>query len=177
MSQEHVDELDPVAGLGLWDRQEPTDGCDGLFPAEAVASKPRRSQRRPRTQAQRDSAGALAYEIDAMVRRYPWAGPAPVNKAALARNLAAWRRDGLTADQIRGMAKRFCADDFPRRPGKVPWLDFINQRARLLSDTEREAKAEALETTRHDDEYFLGGVQQWAPESPEEEARLAQAWA
>lgn len=155
------DDLDPATNLGLWESQESPEtaagSLEGLFPAEEVAQPAQRRQR-PRSQAQMDSAGALAIEFEQLVRQQPWAGPAPVNRGALARNLSQWRRDGLTADTIRAMMQRYAAPDFSRRPNKAPWTDFIAQRHRLLTASAKAQEARAMEEHRSDDTYWLGSM-------------------
>ncbi|MFI0265660.1 helix-turn-helix domain-containing protein [Streptomyces luteogriseus] len=155
------DNLDPATSLGLWESQESpetaSDSFEGLFPAEEVAQPAERRQR-GRSQAQMDSAGALAIEFEQLVRQQPWAGPAPVNRGALARNLSQWRRDGLTADTIRAMMQRYAAADFSRKPGKAPWTDFIAQRHRLLTASAKAQEARAMEEHRSDDAYWLGSM-------------------
>ncbi|MFE9834050.1 hypothetical protein ACFYP4_02705 [Streptomyces sp. NPDC005551] len=158
-----ADEMDPAANLGLWDSQEATEGAqeglDGLFPAQDVSGATEARQKPARTQKQLDAPMALASEFDAMVRQQPWAGPSPVNRAALAKNLSTWKRDGLTADQIRAMMTKFTSPDYPRKSQKAPWIDFLAQRHKLLAFAERAQTASALEEHRHDGaDYWLGSM-------------------
>jgi hypothetical protein len=157
------DEFDPAASLGLWDSQKSPDAAsddlDGLLPAQEVAQTLASPRRRARTQAQADAAGSLAFEFDKLVRQQPWAGPSPVNRAALARNLSQWKRDGVSADQIRAMMQRYVAPDHHRVKGKTPWLDFIGQRHRLLAASAKAVEAQAVEEHRHGDaSYWLGSM-------------------
>lgn len=173
-----VDDLDPADALGLWTAQETpdaaADGLEGLFPAEEVTPAPTARQKPARSQAQRDTAGSLAFEFEQMVRTQPWAGPAPVNKAALAKNLAAWKRDGLSADLIRQMMRTFVTETAMHKPHKAPWIQFISRRHDLLTLAERRTKAEALETTRDDPDYFLGDVRAYQPNQDDAERLMAE---
>lgn len=173
-----VDELDPADALGLWGAQETpdaaADGLDALFPAHEVTPAPTARQKPARSQAQRDTAGSLAFEFEQMVRTQPWAGPAPVNKAALAKNIAVWKRDGLTADLIRQMMLTFVAETAMHRPNKAPWIQFIARRHDLVTLAERRTKAEALETTRDNPDYFLGDVPAYQPAEADAERLMAE---
>jgi hypothetical protein len=161
--EDTMDEFDPTAALGLWESQESpetaADGLDGLFPAEEVTQPSTNPRKRARTQAQADAAGSLAVEFEQLVRQQPWAGPSPVNKAALARNLSQWKRDGLSADQIRAMMQRYVAPDYRRAKGKTPWIDFLGQRHKLLAASAKALEAQAVEDHRNDDaSYWLGSM-------------------
>lgn len=170
---EKPDELDPGTALDLWPSQEtPEDtsgGLEGLFPAEEVAPAPGARQQPARSQRQLDAPYALASELAALLQGKPWAGPNPVNRSALSRNFSQWKRDGLTADQIRQMMRAYLADESLHTPGYAPWKSFVNLRHRLLAVAERRQRAEAMETTRHDPaaaaEYFLGA--ELAAQQPE----------
>jgi hypothetical protein len=158
------DEFDPATSLGLWETQESaetaTDGLETLFPDEEVTQPAVSPRKRARTQAQADSAGSLAIEFDQLVRQQPWAGPSPVNRAALARNLSQWKRDGLSADQIRSMMQRYVAPDYRRAKGKTPWIDFLGQRHKLIAAGAKSQEARALEEHRNDADasYWLGSM-------------------
>lgn len=154
------DDLDPVASMGLWPSQESPEAdpesLGGLFAAEEVqTTSPRRQGR---TQAQRDAPMALAAEFETALRATSWAGPAPVNCSALARHLSAWKRDGLSADQIRSMMEQYLGN--PRMRGKTaspPWQDFVWRRKQLLAVVEHRAVVHAVEDHRDDDpSYWLG---------------------
>lgn len=157
-----TDELDPVAALGLNRSQEEPDGSpdepSGLFPAQEVTPPPTARQRPVRSQAQLDTPLALAIELDTQLREADWdPGPGPVNRTALARNISAWKRDGTTADQIRDMITRYVHDATMRDPGKVPWIDFINKRHKLLASAAHAAEAHTVEQHRDADaSYWLG---------------------
>ncbi|MFE6739788.1 helix-turn-helix domain-containing protein [Streptomyces tubercidicus] len=154
------DDLDPVASMGLWSSQEsPETGSEslgGLFAAEEVqTTSPRRQGR---SQAQRDAPMALVAEFETALRATSWAGPAPVNRRALARHLSAWKADGLSADQIRGMMEQYVGDRRMRgNKASPPWQDFVWRRKQLLAALEHTAAVRAVENHRDDDpSYWLG---------------------
>jgi hypothetical protein len=163
--RQQTDEFDPAAAFDLQPSQDATDGLSdeppALFPAPTPTKAAARRQRPARTQAQLDSPMALALELAQQIRTADWdGGPAPVNAAALARNLSAWRRDGTTADQIRWMITRYVHDPSMRTTnGKAPWIDFISKRHKLLAQSVRATQAQATEDARHaDDSYWLGSM-------------------
>ncbi|MFD4858446.1 helix-turn-helix domain-containing protein [Streptomyces atratus] len=177
------DELDPASALGLWEPQETADGTtdslDGLFPAQEVTSAPTGPQRPARSQRQLDAPYALAEEFAQMLRQQSWAGPSPVNRAAMARNLSQWKRDGLSADQIRAMMRTFITEETLHQPGKAPWISFLNARHKLLVIVVRRTQALALENTRNNpEEYFHRGLGRPAPEPVDDEQlqRELAAW-
>lgn len=155
------DEFDPVEALGMQNAQEALSGLsdspEGLFPAQEVTPARTARQTATRSQAQLDTPMALAVHLDQQLRHAGYAGPAPVNRAALARNISAWKKDGLTADQIRDMIRQYVADPGGRNVTRAPWIDFINRRHQLLAATSRAAEAVAVETHRDaDEDYWLG---------------------
>lgn len=161
-----LDDLDPVEGLHLRDSQELPDGPaqrSGIWwPDNHSAPAPTGRQRPARTQAQQDAPMALAIDFDRLIRQADWhAGPAPVNRSGLARNLSAWKRDGLSPDRIRAMMHRYVADASMRSSGKAPWVDFVGKRHKLLAAAARADEARTVEAHRHDDEaYWLGSMAQ-----------------
>lgn len=158
---EPADEFDPVAAL--WPQeaaQELPDSPEGIFPAQEV-QEPVAGRRRPvRSRAQLDSPMALAGELASALRNANWdAGPSPVNMGALARNISAWKRDGVTADQIRAMIARFVSDAGMRTAAKTPWIDFVGKRHKLLALESRAAVTATVEEHRYSDEsYWLGAA-------------------
>ncbi|MFJ1700382.1 helix-turn-helix domain-containing protein [Streptomyces sp. NPDC088252] len=182
-SAQEPDELDPAITLGLWSSQETTDGgcndLDGLFPAQEVTPALKGPQKSTRSQRQLDAPYALAGEFAQILRQQPWAGPSPVNKAALARNFSQWKRDGLSADQIRSMMRAYITDQTLHQSGKAPWISFLNARHKLLVIADRRRRADALENTRDNpEEYFHRGLDRPAPEPVDEEQfqRELAAW-
>lgn len=159
-----ADELDPVASLGLWDAQEipdsPADGLeDNWLPLRPKPTTGGR-QTATRTQAQLDTPMALAIEFERAVRAADWdAGPSPVNRAALARNLSAWKRDGVSADQVRRMITRYVTDSGVRSTGRTPWIDFVGKRHKLLAVEKRASENTTVEEHRHADaDYWIGST-------------------
>lgn len=159
-----VDEFDPMTASGLWESQElpedaPDSSADPRGP-QAAASLRTAPRRAARTQAQLDTPMALAIELDRQIRAAGWnAGPAPVNRSGLARNLSTWKRDGVSADQIRDMINRYVSDTSMHGTGKPPWIDFINKRHKLLAVAARAVEAQATENARDaDDSYWLGSM-------------------
>lgn len=162
------DEFDPTACLDLWEPQEAQEGPSGdldvLFTAEEV-DQPLRSRQKAPSQAQLDSPDGLARWFDSELRKTDWAGPNPVNLAALRKNLSTWKRDGVSPDTIRDMMRRYIADRGMRRPGSAPWSDFVHKRHKLLAALERSNAARAMEEHRYDGaEYWLGGMTDAAKE-------------
>lgn len=157
------DELDPVAALGRWDSQEAPDslpdGPEGLFPAREITQPSRSRQTGTRSQARTDSPDGLARWFDAQLRQTDWAGPVPVNLAALRQNLSRWKTGGLTADQIRDMMRRYLEDQSVRKPGVTPWKDFVYKRSKLLNFAQRSAANAAVEENRDASaEHWLGSM-------------------
>lgn len=155
-----VDDLDPVAALGLWESQElPEDPADAgvWFPLQEPSPAPTARRTAPRTQAQLDSPMALAMELDRQLRAAGLGGPAPVNRAALARNVSTWKRDGLVPGQIRSMIARYVADAALRTDSRAPWIDFVAKRHKLLAIEARTAAGRAVEDHRDAGaDYWLG---------------------
>lgn len=159
-----VDEFDPVAALGSQSSQELADGLpdapDGLFPAPEAQSPSSGRQRPARTQVQLDAPMVLAMQLEKAIQQANWdGGPAPVNRAALARNLSAWKHGGTTADQIRAMITQYVGDTHLRSPHKTPWIDFVNKRHMLLNAVARITVNLSVEEHRDADEsYWLGSM-------------------
>ncbi|MFH9606845.1 helix-turn-helix domain-containing protein [Streptomyces sp. NPDC017448] len=177
-SAQDDEEFNPGTALGLWSSQEIPDDTDdpaALFPAPRSTTQARRSGP---TQAQLDTPYALATELDHLLHQQPAkAGPAPVNRAGLARNIAQWKRDGITAEQIRSMMATFIATPALHRPDRAPWINFVAARYQLLTIARKAVEADALETSRDNAEtYFLGSLApQPAPDAHDVDQDIA-AW-
>jgi biotin operon repressor len=111
-------------------------------------------------------ARALAMELRSAWMQH---GPNPVagdiNVAAVAGQIAAWRRTGVTVDEIRGMITLFVSARGFHIPGAPPWKAFLTRRLALLQAVRTTREAVAAET---DPGY-------WSPARADDAAE-ADAW-
>lgn len=125
-------ELDPEFVTGFQDGREAT-------PA-AKASGPR----------------ALAMELrSAWMARGPNPVAGDVNVAAVAGQIAGWRRSGVTDDEIRAMITLFVTARGYHIPGAPPWKAFLTRRKALLESVRTAAEAQAAE---NDPGYWRQGA-------------------
>jgi hypothetical protein len=68
-----------------------------------------------------------------------WKFPDLANRQALARSFNAWKKSGVTADEIRTMINIYCSRPDFRDPKKTPWVDFLAQRALLGAERNAES--------------------------------------
>ncbi|MFI6495911.1 helix-turn-helix domain-containing protein [Nonomuraea typhae] len=119
-------------------RRKAAQAEDELDPAKVFADEPEtpaqpESRRDRRAPGPDTGMGLARYFADAVSRSGSWRAPDLVNQTKLASSLNRWRRQGITADQIRAMVDLYAEVDGLRNPRAVPWVDFLNKRA-LLAD-------------------------------------------
>lgn len=99
---------------------------------------PSEDQRVSRTDRPASSKDLARYLRDTATAKWSFAqmGPAPFNLDALAGGIAQWRREGLSAEQVRRMIDVFCAESSP--PTKTTlWRGFLAARTRLFEQTNK----------------------------------------
>jgi GntR family transcriptional regulator len=119
---------------GFEDGFDPLEAC-GLFgtgPVIASAKEP--------------GARQLAYELrDAWARDRPQAMPGDINVAAVAGQISAMRRGGVTTTELRSMIDLFCQVKGYLVDGAPPWKCFLARRHVLLLKVRTVAEAQAAE--------------------------------
>jgi hypothetical protein len=72
----------------------------------------------------------------------------------LAKNIAAWRKEGTPDSQIRTMIETYWGGAFRRNLTTPAWQDFINQRGQLLGQSQKASTVVAWEANRLNDAYW-----------------------
>lgn len=133
------DGFDPMAACGLFDT---------AAPAPAVKEP---------------GARALAFELrDAWARSGPGALPGDINVAAVSGQIAAMRRGGVTAVELRAMIALFVEARGFLVEGALPWRCFLSRRHALLLKVRTAADAKAAE---NDPGYWKPEQRDWREES------------
>jgi hypothetical protein len=78
--------------------------------------------------------------------------PGPFNRAALASQIASWRRSGVSDDVIRTMIEIYWSPGFRRSESVPAWQDFLAQRGALTDQGSR--AAEIIEQDSRPDTYW-----------------------
>jgi len=76
------------------------------------------------------------------------------NAAAMAKNFAAWRRDGASDGHIRDMVDEYWHGSYRRNLAAPAWKDFISAQDKIHAQLERRFKAEEVEANRSNPEYW-----------------------
>jgi hypothetical protein len=77
------------------------------------------------------------------------------SKVILAKNIAAWRKEGTPDSQIRTMIETYWGGAFRRNLATPAWKDFINQRGQLHAQSQKASTAVAWEANRLNDDYWV----------------------
>jgi len=76
------------------------------------------------------------------------------NAAAMAKNFAAWRRDGVSDGHIRDMVDEYWHGSYRRNLAAPAWKDFISSQALIHAQLEKRFHSEEVEANRHNPEYW-----------------------
>ena len=76
------------------------------------------------------------------------------NAAAMAKNFAAWRRDGVSDRHIRDMVDEYWHGSYRRNLAAPAWKDFLASQDKIHAQLERRFKAEEVEANRHNPGYW-----------------------
>jgi len=76
------------------------------------------------------------------------------NAAAMAKNFAAWRRDGVSDRHIRDMVDEYWHGSYRRNLSAPAWRDFLASQDKIHAQLERRFKAEEVEANRHNPGYW-----------------------
>jgi len=72
----------------------------------------------------------------------------------LAKNIAAWRREGTPDSQIRTMIATYWGPGFRRNLTTPAWKDFINQRGQILGQSQKASTVVAWEANRLNENFW-----------------------
>lgn len=125
---------------------------------EAVTDAPEPVEPRTRTRRRRRSVGPAEGLAIMFARKVPESDmdvPGGTNKAALAAQFAAWRREGFEDSQIEAMIAAYFEPTFQRRNHLPAWKDFLAQRGALIAHMRKAEKVERTERLSHDPDAYL----------------------
>lgn len=163
-AQVEVDATDPFAADLVGDDHSDMSACDNSpmpdgFGTMPVAD-PGLDARRQRilTQRAKRPVGPAAALGDYFALEATEAAPeepaARFNAAALAKNFAAWRRDGVSDRHIRDMVDEYWNGSYRRNLSAPAWKDFLASQDKIHAQLERRYHAEEVEAHRHDPGYW-----------------------
>jgi len=158
------DSTDAFAADLIGDDRSDMAGCDNSPMPDGFGTMPvgpdDLDARRQRivTQRAKRPVGPAAALGDYFAMEATEAGPeepaARFNAAAMAKNFAAWRRDGVSDRHIRDMIDEYWHGSYRRNLAAPAWRDFLASQDKIHAQLERRFKAEEVEANRHNPGYW-----------------------
>ena len=156
-AQAEVDSTDPFSADLIGDDHSDMAACDNSPMPDGPDDLDARRQRILTQRAKRPVGPAAAlgdYFAMEATDASPEEPAARFNAAAMAKNFAAWRRDGVSDRHIRDMIDEYWHGSYRRNLAAPAWKDFLASQDKIHAQLERRFKAEEVEANRHNPDYW-----------------------
>ncbi len=144
------EEGDPFIALSDDDDPQPANTSSG----DPLAERRQQVVAKRSTRAILGSEKLAGYFETAATPRGPEETAGRFSQKLLAKNIAAWRKDGTPDSQIRTMIETYWGGAFRRNLATPAWKDFINQRGQLHAQSQKASTAVAWEANRLNEDYW-----------------------